>query len=416
MPAAEHARLMELAVIGAAIENPVARGPGFLELPIEEFGGNRHTVAKVLAEMLAEQKPVSAQLLIEEIRTRGLLHADHGSTIYDASVVAYQSVSPERDLEALSRLYLGRAAFWVGSRLQDNVERMEVTEALAVAEAEITRLQRIDSGRMPLEMTYLGDLLQGEDVSIDWLIPHTLARSSSMMLTAGEGAGKSTVLRQLACAAVAGLDPFDPEFDGTPYPPRRVLLVDCEVSRNQLVRSLRHLWGYARKFAPEADPNLLAVESRQGGWDLSTGRDQAELLRMVREHRPDLIVVSPVYRMAESDLNTEEGVRAWQRPFENLMADGATFVTEHHAPNGSSDRIRDLRPVGSSAMRRWFGQGLSLRTMRCAGHKTAFCSYCIPKVAVEHWRGPRDETRWPHRLMGVQGQLWWVRDYSEEVE
>ena len=221
---------LEKSVLGAVIERPDEHGRLFLErLPAERFNGGRQAIARTLATMLVERKPVSQILLLDEMRSRNLVAAETGVLISDCCVFGSRSPSPRADMEALSRHYLARETYLCAARLQQQVQEMEVTEALTLTATEVDRLQRIDQGRLPQQMTYLDDLLTGEDVGIDWLIPGIVARGTAAMLTAGEGAGKSTLLRQIALSAMTGLDPFDPGA-GPCYPPRRVLLVDCEVT------------------------------------------------------------------------------------------------------------------------------------------------------------------------------------------
>jgi len=410
--------VLERAVLGAVMDRPDLHGPMFLErLPLEQFSGGRRLVAQVLISMLLDEKAISPALVVEELRVQNLLSQTVPAEVFDCYSLGYNAPFPEADIAALSRIYLSRDVYALGVRVQQSSQSMEVSDVLAVTAQEVARLQALDEGRMPPVLTYLDDVLHGEDVSIDWLVDGIIPRGSSMMLTAEEGVGKSTLLRQIALAASSGLQPFQPVSPrGRPI---RVLLVDCEVSRNQLVRSLRSLWSYACGHLdhPDTFTKMLAVESRQAGWDLTHGPDQAELHRIVKAHRPDLLVIGPVYRFADSDLNTEEGVRAWQKPFEPLMAEGISFITEHHAPNGDPGQRRALRPIGSSAMRRWFAQGLAVRAMKCR-HGVMFCTErnCTRRAQVEHWRGPRDESRWPRHLGGIAGVPWWLAVDDEEAE
>lgn len=224
----------------------------------------------------------------------------------------------------------------------------------------------------------------------------------------------STVLRQIAVSAMAGMNPFTPW--GQKFKPQRVVLIDCEVSANQFKRSLRNLWSYGREFQPLADTDFMAVETHQGGLNFSEPHDQGWLHRLVRQHKADLLVVGPVYRFTDADLNTEEGVRTWQRCFEPMLADGVSILTEHHAGNGAAGQQRSLRPIGSSAMRRWFAQGISLRTDKCDPHGLSFCPSCQRRARVESWRGSREEeARWPHYLKGEKDRVWWTSDEGREV-
>src|SRR5262245_6950976 len=407
----DHAALVEMAVLGAVISDPEKWGQPFLErITQEHFGGDRRVIAKTLAMMLREGKPVSAAQVVHEIRRLGVYTDEVMNSVLACR--GEMSPAPEADFAALGRVFLSREMWLFTGRVREALPTMEALDVLGQAEAELTRLRKIATGQFPTKVTTLADLLAEGIPPIDWVIPNLLTVGTPVMLTAVEGAGKSTVLRPLAIRAICGLDPFTPGLPRTD--PKRVLLVDCEVSHGQLTRSLSALWAYAQKFAEDADPFLLRVESRQRGWDLSHGEHQAELLRMVHEHQPDLLIVTPTYRLTEGDLNTEEGCRSWQRMFEPLLASGISFLTEHHAPNGQTGQPRDLRPIGSSVLRRWFAVGLALRGQSCDQHDDKFCRWCQRRVRVEHWRGPRDEVEWPTALRSAHNAIWWLRDDARE--
>ncbi len=57
-------------------------------------------------------------------------------------------------------------------------------------------------------VTTLGDILATEDV-YDWVIPGLLEKRDRLLVTGGEGSGKSTMVRQLAILAASGLHCFN---------------------------------------------------------------------------------------------------------------------------------------------------------------------------------------------------------------
>lgn len=409
-------RVLEQACIGAVIDKPEHIAYFLERLPLEHFDGNLFRIAKALADLATDDTvTITPMAVVEKLRVNGdLFLAGGAAAVFDCFVHGSKVIDPKQEIGTLSRLFALRDAWGVGQRLSMAVANMDLDRWVSYAEEQVGRIAKISEGSAPPVMTYLRDVLVGEDVSVEWCVPGLLPKGTATMLTAEEGVGKSTVLRQVAVSAMAGVSPFTPH--GEKYQPQRVLLVDCEVSRSQLTRGLRSIWSYARQFNQFADTTVMAVESHQGGLNFSDAHDQAWLHRVVREHRADLLVVGPVYRFTDSDLNTEEGVRTWQRCFEPMLADGLSILTEHHAPNAAPGQTRALRPIGSSAMRRWFAQGIALRVGKCDAHEQVFCRSCPRSATVESWRGSRDEeARWPHFLKGEQGQVWWSRDEAREV-
>src|SRR5690606_41049990 len=80
-------------------------------------------------------------------------------------------------------------------------------------------------------------LLAAVDEPYAWVVPGLLERSDWLILTGSEGLGKSTLFRQMAVCAAAGINPFTAER----HAPQRVLYIDVENSRRQAKRALRPL-------------------------------------------------------------------------------------------------------------------------------------------------------------------------------
>jgi replicative DNA helicase len=110
-----------------------------------------------------------------------------------------------------------------------------------------------------------------------------------VILTALEGGGKSTLLRQSAVQVASGIHPFTlDEID-----PVRVLLVDCENGRRHVRRKLRPLRDEA---GDRYRSGYLRVKVETGGLDLLRDEDRGTLGRMVEHHEPDLLVLGPIYK------------------------------------------------------------------------------------------------------------------------
>lgn len=403
---------MEQAILGAVMDHPEFIDLFLERLPLEQFGNGNRQIAHALASLATEGKSLQPYSVTEQLRLDGTISVA-GNLVVECWSAGQYVVGLTEQIETLARRYALRYARTLSLDLGGAATSMDLSSWLALAKASVERIEKIEQGSAPAVFSYLEDALTGEDLSIEWCLPGLFPRGTATMLTAEEGVGKSTVLRQIGLAAAGGFQPFQPWVEK--YDPLRVLLVDCEVTENQLKRSFRALWGYGNAHS-EPLQHTFAWESHQGGINLSDPFWQGWLHRRVRDHKADMVVIGPVYRFTDADLNTEEGVRTWQRAFEPLMADGISVVTEHHAPNGQGGGARSLRPIGSSAMRRWFAQGIALRNHPCAIHEDPFCPTCTRRAAVEAWRGSRDEeAKWPMFLTGQNGSPWWLRDEAREI-
>src|SRR5690606_22342154 len=86
-----------------------------------------------------------------------------------------------------------------------------------------------------LKATMLSEILGEEDAPEDWVIPGILARQERVIFTGGEGAGKTTLVRQMAILSAAGINPFTFED----IPPVNVLVIDAENSKRQWKKNTR---------------------------------------------------------------------------------------------------------------------------------------------------------------------------------
>jgi hypothetical protein len=220
----------------------------------------------------------------------------------------------------------------------------------------------------------LDAFLSGDDPAYDWVIPGLLERGDRVILTGGEGQGKSTLLRQIAVQAASGIHPFG----GAEFPPLRVLLLDMENTYRQLRREFRGL--------------RLAAGSRYGGGlfieicsglNLGDRQDGDRLLDIVKNRDPDILVTGPSYKMVAGP-PTEEGPAAIVAAYlDRIRHDhGCAIVLEAHTPHASNGGRRPKRPYGASLWLRWPEFGVFLGA----------------KGELDHWRGQRDEREWPDAL------------------
>ena len=227
------------------------------------------------------------------------------------------------------------------------------------------------------EAVELDDFLGVEDPEYDWVVPGLIERGDRVILTGGEGKGKSTLLRQLAVQLASGIHPFN----GGPITPVRVLLVDLENSQRQTRRKIRPLREAAGdRYKPEPG---LHIRVRPGGIDLLDSDDGRWLLDLATDVRPDVLITGPIYKLAGGDPTEERTAKVVSMWLDRIRTDArCSLIIEAHSPYAASGGKRPERPYGASLWSRWPEFGL----------------YLSPEGHLRHWRGPRDEREWPAAL------------------
>ena len=109
-----------------------------------------------------------------------------------------------------------------------------------------------------------------DDGSDDWIIPGlTRACGTRLVVTGAEGAGKSSLLRQLGVCIAAGIHPFT----HLPMEAHRVLVIDGENGARHMRRKLRPMRTQAAlQHHPVKESNLW-IEAKPGGMDLARDKD-----------------------------------------------------------------------------------------------------------------------------------------------
>jgi hypothetical protein len=226
------------------------------------------------------------------------------------------------------------------------------------------------------------------DYTIDWLIPGMLERGDRMLITAGEGIGKSVLLTQIAVQTAAGVHPWTLQR----CPPRNTLIVDCENGARRVARRLDTL---IEKVPAEFDPQRLKIIAKPAGVNLTARSDRLWLIDRCRANATELLVIGPAYRLSSGvaqrgDIGGEEHAKAVTSALDECRSRcGVTILMETHAPHATGFGARDLRPFGSSVWLRWPEFGIGIRRDKDDA----------PDVyTLQHWRGPRDERVWPGEL------------------
>jgi len=240
----------------------------------------------------------------------------------------------------------------------------------------------------------LAEVLEGSD-EYDWLIPGLLERRDRLVMTGAEGAGKTTFVRQLAILSAAGLHPLKNEK----IKPVRVLVIDAENTEGQWRRAVRWMTTNAARQG-SADPAQEIRIMAGSRIDITRGSHMGEIHRLVDEHKPDMLLIGPLYKLVPKAINNDDDAAPLIVALDSLRDRGLALIMEAHAGHAlGAGGERDLRPRGSSALLGWPEFGFGLRPL----------AEDPDMVSVVRWRGDRDQRDWPkHLRRGGPGEWSWV--------
>lgn len=233
----------------------------------------------------------------------------------------------------------------------------------------------------------LAEILDGSD-HYDWVIPGLLERQDRLILTGAEGAGKTTLARQVCVMAAAGLHPLNRDIDvhgrstAQMIQPVRVLVIDAENTEKQWRRATRHT---AKLAAADGvlDPGQEMHVVAGHRIDVTRGVHLGEIHRLVDQHKPDLLYIGPLYKITHGAIMTDDDAAPLLVALDSLRERGLALLMEAHAAKGDGHGTRDLRPRGSAALMGWPEFGLGLHP------------FDDGSVELKRWRGDRDQRGWP---------------------
>ncbi len=336
-------------------------------------------VFEVVVSLYSSGRAADPVTVDDELRRSG--HENAGG----ANLVTLQANTPSignagryaRIIEEHSRLRrLIRAAGEISEMAYDLPE--DVGEAV---DRSRELLAGIDGpGTTTDESVDVGTFVSGDD-SYDWLVPWLIERGERVLVVAGEKAGKSMILRQIAVCCSFGLHPFG----RAPFAPLRVLMLDLENPVNLIRRKVRPMVAQALAQRPSGDTTMMRVLCRPGGINLAKRSDSRWLAGQLAETKPDLVVAGPLYKMFRtSDKDWEAGAEAVTSVLDDLRTRmGFSLLVETHAPQEYGGK-RNLRPIGSSIWLRWPEFILSFAALENYPHTIRLTTLA-----------GRDERQWP---------------------
>jgi hypothetical protein len=398
-----HDLAAERAVLGAALLQPdIVPDIAAILRDDDWYLAAHETVWHAITDRAATGQPVDVITIAADIGLHRTL-TGHGGPLYVNALAADPAVTIA-NVTWHARVVSARAAerrtIELGTKLvQAGHGAAEPDQVRGWLEAHLADRNVADRPRLQVRDidTFLHQ--DDEDDAYDWVIPGFLERQDRLMLTGPEGGGKSTLCRQIAVMAAAGMHPFTGELlDTAP----RVLYIDLENSERQSRRKLRPLRVQAGSLLE--DPTRLSIEVRSAGVDLLQADELRWFLDVVDAARPDLLITGPLYRMASGDPVEEKTAKPVSMALDRVRERGCAVLIETHTPHAASgQRKRPTRPYGASLWLRWPEFGLHLSA----------------EGEIEHWRGARDERDfpmalarggdWPWTPVTDENQLRWAR-------
>jgi len=404
---AQHAHDLgaERALLGAVILNHDQALAAFLSVPEHAYYNPRHqAVAGVIRDMIVRRQAVDAITVLSAIEEAGLLMRVGGApylhTLTAARyVVAHAMSYAERLLELYGRRRLWEELTREASRLDSDWEASEeghpVAASIGTIRSVCDELISYSAGMAVQEPMSLTELLATPD-HYDWLVPGLLERQDRVILTGAEGFGKSELVGQIALSVAASVHPFTGDIMEGVEP--RVLFVDCENSKSQSRRRYRRIVNAVNSMramyqAPEIDwGKRISMEFRPSGVDLLKGSEVAWLEALVASATPDLLVLGPLYKLHNGNINDGAAARQILDVMDRLRErHNLAIVTEAHASKTTdSGGNRLLAPEGSGLFLRWPEFGFGLRRNK---------DNPMEQADVVSWRGQREERGWPTGLI-----------------
>ncbi|MDX3183551.1 DnaB-like helicase N-terminal domain-containing protein [Streptomyces sp. ME02-7008A-1] len=393
----------EMSVLGSCMLSPIARTLVLEILGADAFYKPAHaTIFTAIAEMHGAQQPVDPITLSKYLADRGDSTRTGGWQYLTQLVQAVPTwANADHHADIVQDRYLRRALIELGTSLvQMGYSSDDATADLVERAVTLTRDLR-DRGMAAEDLPTedILDFVQHED-TYDWLVPGLLERHDRLILTASEGGGKSTLLRQMAVAMAAGVHPFKTWDTINPV---KVLTLDCENGAAASRRKFRPLLEAAARIEQPVTRGQFHIECRPEGLDLTRPQDRAWMMRRVEKLDPDILIIGPVYRLHAGNPNDEELARKVSVVIDEARSTAhCAVLMEAHAPHGNNMGPRSLRPLGSSLWMRWPEFGFGLRPVE--DEKSAQNTEGARGRRVVPWRGMRDERDWPQFIK--QGEHW----------
>ena len=333
-----------------------------------------------------------------------------GADLLDALGAAPSASSVERYGHIVRRHAVARALMVACTTAVHDVQQ-DGRDPDGIMDALMSELRSVDShvptGKPEGYLTFEELRNKPQDKRAPWTLQGLLRQDWRAIFVGPEGAGKTLLLRQVAVGAASGTDVL-----GRPGPiqPVRTLLVDLENPEDHLMDWVDRICQHGERFGKHTD-GRGAVWHRPGGIDLRKRAWRSQFEQILRDHRPELVCMGPLYKAfrRKSSETEEEAAGELQEILDDLRTrHHFALVLEHHAPKGQQG-VRDLSPFGSSLWLRWGEIRMSLQPPDR--------NFPVWQLELRPFSGSRVEHNWPDFLdRSKQGGLPWVGRWTKGME
>lgn len=243
------------------------------------------------------------------------------------------------------------------------------------------------TARLRTVSEFLGDV---DATPKPWVVDGLLRRGWRCVIVAGEGSGKTVLMRSLAIAAAAGVHPLH----HSQIVPVKSLIVDLENPEDAIAETLGPLH---RRALTVNDAYCADIEHRPEGVDLRSRKGRLDMEAVIQASEPELVCMGPIYKMYRTKASESDELAAGE--VMSFLDDlrhryGFALVLEHHAPKGGAAG-RDILPHGTSLWLRWPELGLKLTRSNVKG-----------VWDVGRWRADRVKCAWPEQIRRGGDWLW----------
>ncbi len=239
-----------------------------------------------------------------------------------------------------------------------------------------------------------------------WIVPDLLELGDRVIISGGEGGGKSTFFRQFLTQTASGIHPFTL----ADIPARRGLYFDLQDSSAQMEREWSWLAGKTRG---RLAPGMLAVQSRRQGMNILNRGDRRYFEQCIERSHAEIVAFGPLYKIFRAPKGRGKHDEEVAEEVCGVLDEVATrygcaFMIEAHSPHGDGGDRANYRPTGAAVWLRWPEFGFGMKPIRPKDGEQS------PGVELRRFRLDRDRDRaWPRRLF--YGSVWPWESPPEEV-
>lgn len=398
---APHSPETEQAVLGCILFAPATIKPAASLLSPQDFYQPAHEALWVaFREMEGTGRPLTAVSVSEHLLKTGQV----GLAKMLPELLSVACIPADIEYHAgILRDYTGRrrgieASIRAEQEFRQSSDSVDTILERVSADFRQVPGSRDDSG--DLDPMTLREFLAQPMPADDWIVPGLLDREDRLVLTGGEGLGKTVLMRQIAVCVAKGVHPFT--WGDTS--PRTVLYVDAENPPKIMQKSFGSIVAAMEDHRGPIDEARAWVKRRPQGMHLGNPADRLWLSRLVEMVNPDLLCIGPAYKLCHgsSREREEDLARMVTAALDEIReASKCAVILEHHSPHSDGNGKRDPRPIGSSLWLRWPEFGLGLRPADGYNKLNRLCDL-IP------WRGSRDERPWPDQVSASGDFMPWM--------